>query len=34
MDYEMADMRSIVFGKRDDLPMERIEQFLILQKVL
>jgi vacuolar-type H+-ATPase subunit C/Vma6 len=34
MDYEMADLRSIVFGKRDDLPMERIEQFLILQKVL
>jgi len=34
MNYEMADLRSIVFGKRDDLPMERIEQLLILQKVL
>jgi vacuolar-type H+-ATPase subunit C/Vma6 len=34
VDYEMLDLQSIVFGKRDDLPMERIEQFLILQKVL
>jgi vacuolar-type H+-ATPase subunit C/Vma6 len=34
MGYEMSDLQSIVFGKRDDLPMERIEQFLILQKVL
>ena len=34
MGYEMSDLQSIVFGKRDDLPMERIEQFLILQKAL
>jgi vacuolar-type H+-ATPase subunit C/Vma6 len=32
--YEMSDVQSIVFGKRDELPIERIEQFLILQKVL
>ena len=34
VDYEMLDVQSIVFGKRDSLPMERIEQFLVLQKVL
>jgi V/A-type H+-transporting ATPase subunit C len=32
--YEMSDVQSIVVGKRDDLPIERIEQFLILQKAL
>jgi vacuolar-type H+-ATPase subunit C/Vma6 len=34
MGYEMSDLRAIVLGKHDNLPMERIEQFLILQKVL
>ena len=34
MNYEMSDLRAIVFGKRDGLPTERIEQFLVLQKVL
>lgn len=34
MNYEMADLRAIVFGKRDGLSIERIEQFLVLQKVL
>jgi vacuolar-type H+-ATPase subunit C/Vma6 len=32
--YEMSDVQSIVFGKRDNLSTERIEQLLILQKVL
>jgi vacuolar-type H+-ATPase subunit C/Vma6 len=32
--YEMSDVQSIVFGKRDDLPIESIEQFLVLQKAL
>ena len=31
MNYEASDLQSIVFGKRDGLAMERIEQFLILQ---
>jgi len=34
MNYEGLDLQSIVFGKRDGLAMERIEQFLILQKSL
>ena len=34
MNYEGLDLQSIVFGKRDGLAMERIEQFLILQKAL
>ena len=34
MNYEVSDLRTIISGKRDGLPMERIEQFLILQKVL
>ena len=34
MSYEVSDLRSIVFGKRDGRPTERIEQFLILQEVL
>ena len=34
MNYEVSDLRSILFGKRDDLPIERIERLLILQKVL
>jgi len=32
--YEISDVQSIVFGKRDGLPIERIEQFLVLQKAL
>lgn len=34
VNHEVSDLRSIVFGKRDNLSMERIEQFLILQKAL
>jgi len=34
MCYEVSDLRAIVSGKRDGLPMERIEQFLVLQKAL
>jgi vacuolar-type H+-ATPase subunit C/Vma6 len=34
MNYEVSDLRAIVSGKRDGLSMERIEQFLILQKAL
>jgi vacuolar-type H+-ATPase subunit C/Vma6 len=32
--YEALDLRSILSGKRDGLPMGKIEEFLILQKVL
>lgn len=34
MNYEVSDLRAILFGKRDGLPIERIEPFLILQKAL
>jgi vacuolar-type H+-ATPase subunit C/Vma6 len=32
--YELSDVSSIVSAKRDGVPMERIQQFLILQKAL
>ena len=32
--YELSDVSSIVSAKRDGLPMERIQQFLVLQKAL
>lgn len=34
MNYEISDLRAILFGKRDDLPIERIEHLLVLRKVL
>jgi vacuolar-type H+-ATPase subunit C/Vma6 len=32
--YELSDLSSILSAKRDGLPTERIQQFLVLQKVL
>jgi len=32
--YELTDVSSIVSAKHDDIPMERILQFLVLQKAL
>jgi len=32
--YELSDVSSIVFAKRDGFPIERIQQFLVLQKAL
>jgi vacuolar-type H+-ATPase subunit C/Vma6 len=32
--YELSDVSSILSAKRDGLPIERIQQFLVLQKVL
>jgi vacuolar-type H+-ATPase subunit C/Vma6 len=33
-DYELSNVSSILSAKRDDLPIEKIQQFLVLQKVL
>jgi vacuolar-type H+-ATPase subunit C/Vma6 len=32
--YELSDVSSILSAKRDGLPIEKIQQFLVLQKVL
>ncbi len=34
MSYEGSDLRSILSGKHDGLSMDKIEEFLVLQKVL